>query len=447
MTQALSTVKTMRFQRARFVLALAATALACLVSATAPVMSPSAAASSAAVRTVDLPAGGGNVNWSTVVNLPGVTRCRFESSPRIPHFDGSMSCSSFAGAIFGIWVPGNPDSHARTVTLTMIAEAPTRTKTVTVIVHQPQASKIAPGLVPYSASSVAVAGQPYEFAVYSDQADSAICDMTITPSGTLPPGVTWQRHCGWALLHGTPSATAAGRYPVSIEITQPGYLPRRSMLTLTVSPTASAALPLSATPTLQLPSGLAVPSTVLYGARVNWTLLGNGILGDCVAAATEHMAELFATEAGSSYKPTLLSTLMVYASASGGESGPTVGASPIAAVDYWTSHSLGGQTATGAAQLADPADEQQLAEALWLTGGLLAEVDWPGLGPHEVLVNGVSPRGVSVVTWGSTDLVPWSQWIAPGYLQQVLAVDTSAWATTGTGPSGMPSSQLASLFS
>lgn len=388
--------------------------------------------------------------FSARITLPGADHCQLMTSPQLSTLSQTFACHTDETVSRAVVLPVNTSVAERHWLLRLIAFAPGRTAVIASreIVQEP-AEPASDPIIEYASGATAAVGQPFTFTVFTTFADDAQCGLvSLSLEGQLPAGLSFSTPgCGYAEIVGTPAIDTNGAYPVDFVASDAGHSFSPVPFLLTVSsasePEPSEALPAT---TLALPGGLTVPSSVSYGSTEVWDALGNRVLGDCVEAASEHLAQLYAAEAGRSYTPTLLSTLQLYAWASGGETGPGIGTYEGTDLAWWSAHPIGGQLATAVARLADPADEQDLTEALWLTGGLVADLDWAGYGPHAVVVTGASPLGVTVVTWGESELVPWSQWSAPGAVDDVFAVDSSLWQQVGHGPSGLAASQLTSLF-
>jgi hypothetical protein len=209
------------------------------------------------------------------------------------------------------------------------------------------------------------------------------------------------------------------------------------------------------------PSALAYPPVCAWERPINWGMLGNDSVGDCVIARLLHqiMAWYSVANAGSPKTFSTDQALQVYSAITGyvpGNESTDNGTDPDAACTYWQNTGLFGDKIAGYANV-DITNIDLIKFAISMFGGVglafdvpsyimnvAAGGDWsetPGAnttieGGHEVYLVGYGRKGFRVVSWGTT--YTFNPDFLGKYGQNIDAVISTDWIKqSGVSPSGL----------
>jgi hypothetical protein len=198
-------------------------------------------------------------------------------------------------------------------------------------------------------------------------------------------------------------------------------------------------------------------------AVIEWPMYANDRLGDCTCAAAGHMIEAWTAAArGTAVEISERAVLDAFEDvklvdpATGDE-----GAVELDVLRYWRSTGIGGH-AIGAFARVSISDHDLVQTGAYLFGGLYIGLqlpvtaqsqtvwDWTGRlegparpgswGGHAVDVVGYDEAGLTVVTWGSLQLLTWSFW--DRYCDEAYCILSDDFLNNGESPDGF---DLASL--
>src|SRR5580658_5582555 len=193
------------------------------------------------------------------------------------------------------------------------------------------------------------------------------------------------------------------------------------------------------TPALPAPPA-SLDLTKKVGSSSSWGMMDNDQIGDCTCAAAGHLIMEWTANAGKKMvTPTDQQIIAAYSAITGYN--PTTGANDNGAVEidvlnYWRQTGIAGHK-IGAYAATEPANHTHIMDAVYIFEGCYIGLQlpmsaqaqtenhqpWsvPPVGPtgngkpgswggHAVPVVAYDARGVTVVTWGSLQVMTWSFW-------------------------------------
>lgn len=186
------------------------------------------------------------------------------------------------------------------------------------------------------------------------------------------------------------------------------------------------------------PSAIAYPPVFAWERPLNWGMLGNDTVGDCVIAKTLHqiMAWAAVAHAGSPVDFTAQQAIDLYSAVTGyNPSDPSTdqGTDPLAMLQYWKANGVYGHKIEGGVGL-DISNLDALKAAIYVFGGIELDINVPSyvlnvpaggswsnvggdqsiLGGHSILAVGYGSEGFRIASWGTTytaNLDFWSQFL------------------------------------
>ena len=215
---------------------------------------------------------------------------------------------------------------------------------------------------------------------------------------------------------------------------------------------------LAAVPPLALYSGGQQPGRAIDWSRDlapgAWGMYRNDTLSDCTAAAAAHAVCTWQSYVPPLRFPTDADVVNVYAATSGyvpGEAATDRGAVCLDVLNYWMGHEIGGETLR-AFRAVDPKSLEDVRLALEIFGGLYAGVTlretqvakpgvWdathdPPVGGHCIWVIAADDDGLTCITWGALQRMPWAFWSAA--TDECYALLSPSWTRGGRTPEGFP---------
>lgn len=182
------------------------------------------------------------------------------------------------------------------------------------------------------------------------------------------------------------------------------------------------------------PSAIALPPVLAWERPIEWDMLGNDTVGDCVIAKTLHqiMAWRAVANAGSPASFTKQQAIDLYSAVTGYDpSNPDTdqGTDPVAMLQYWQKNGVFGHKIEGGVSL-DISNLDALKAAIYLFGGIEFDINVPAyimnvpaggswsntggdqsvLGGHSILAIGYGSEGFRIVSWGTTYTANFDFW-------------------------------------
>lgn len=171
----------------------------------------------------------------------------------------------------------------------------------------------------------------------------------------------------------------------------------------------------------------APPETVDWTSGVSaWQMLGNSQWGDCTIAGAAHQIMIWSSQVHGT--PNVIpeqSVVDTYLKLSGGQD---TGLVELDVLNSWRKDGLLGHTVKAFAEV-NVADQNHIAVATWLFGGLYIGLNLPNSaknqevwdavsdfggdwGGHCVVIAGIDKAGLTCVTWGATKRMTWAFFLA-----------------------------------
>ncbi len=183
-----------------------------------------------------------------------------------------------------------------------------------------------------------------------------------------------------------------------------------------------------------------------------WGMMDNDQIGDCTCAAAGHLLMEWTSRAKSRmFTPSDKQVVAAYSAITGYN--PATGANDNGAVEldvlnYWRQQGIAGHKITAYVAL-EPSNQTHVMDAVWIFGGCYIGLALPksaqpqtenhqpwsvppqgptgdgapgSWGGHAVPVVAYDARGVTVITWGATQLMTWGFWNT--YCDEAYAIIT-----------------------
>lgn len=179
-------------------------------------------------------------------------------------------------------------------------------------------------------------------------------------------------------------------------------------------------------------------------AVAGWPMLANDRIGDCAPCAIAHHEQAWTVAAGADppYLPTDADTITAYTGIAGydparvdtdGNNPTDTGCTSLDTLNYWRRSGIAGRRIVAYAQV-NHANHHEIRAAVNLFGGVFAAVELPlaagqqfrkrqtwrptagpagergSWGGHAVYLGAYNGRGLTCVTWGTTQRLTWSWW-------------------------------------
>jgi hypothetical protein len=163
----------------------------------------------------------------------------------------------------------------------------------------------------------------------------------------------------------------------------------------------------------------------------NWGMMKNDTLGDCTCAAAGHLIELWTAAASDLVVPTDSAIVAAYSGITGyNPSDPNTdqGAVELDVLNYWRTIGIAGHK-IGAYAKIDVPNHNYIKIACDMFAGVyigfnvtqammdnigkpwvLPLVDGPSIGGHAVPIVGYDVNGITLITWGATQVMGWDVW-------------------------------------
>lgn len=209
------------------------------------------------------------------------------------------------------------------------------------------------------------------------------------------------------------------------------------------------------------------PTATDYASKVpSWPMMANDKLGDCTCAAVGHCIEQWTTYNGNPVVMPDPDVISLYEQVGGyNPANPNTdqGAVEVDVLNYWLNNPVAGLKPLQAYASLELQNHNEVMDAVYWFGncyiGLALPISaqnqdiWavppagavgegaPGSwGGHAVPVVAYDGRGLTVVTWGTTQRMTWQFWDT--YCDEAYALLSDAWVSGGKNPAGMDTQQL-----
>jgi len=207
-------------------------------------------------------------------------------------------------------------------------------------------------------------------------------------------------------------------------------------------------------------SSIAFPPVLAWERPIDWSMLGNDAVGNCVIAKTLHqiMGWFADAHAGSPVTFTAQQAIDLYSAVTGyNPNDPTTdqGTDPLAMLQYWQTTGVYGHKIEGGVSL-DISNLDALKAAVYIFGSIEFDINVPAyvmnvpaggswsntggdqsiLGGHSIAAVGYGRQGFRIVSWGTTytaDFNFWSQFL----IGATAAVSEDWIKKSGRSPSGV----------
>lgn len=197
------------------------------------------------------------------------------------------------------------------------------------------------------------------------------------------------------------------------------------------------------------PFQIAIPAVNAWERPIEWGMLGNNTVGDCVIAKTLHqiMAWNAVAHASSPVNFTTQQAIDLYSAVTGynpDDPNSDQGTDPLAMLKYWRTTGVYGHKIDGGVSL-DISNLAALKSAIYVFGGVEFDIQVPAyimnipaggswsnvggdqtiLGGHSILAAGYGEEGCRIVSWGTTYTANWDFWSQ--FLTGATAAVSSDW--------------------
>jgi hypothetical protein len=195
----------------------------------------------------------------------------------------------------------------------------------------------------------------------------------------------------------------------------------------------------------------------------NWGMMVNDQLGDCTCAAAGHLIELWTASASTMITPKDTDIVAAYSAITGytpTDPSSDQGANELDVLNYWRNIGIAGHK-IGAYAKVDFTNHDYVKLATDMFAGAyigfdvtqammdafdagrpwaLATVNGPIVGGHAVPVIGYDAYGVTLVTWGATQVMDWACW--DKFVDEAYAIFSQDFVNGTNSPSGFDAATL-----